>query len=131
MGAYPKGVCGIETKIKMNKMDHAKTYVQASNDHDLNRIEAMFAPSANYVSAGAGTHIGRTGIRAMMDGFFSTHSDLNWQTARWHEDVDGACAFDFVMTAKNMHTGEKIKRAGHERIWVDENGFITRIEVHL
>ena len=114
---------------EMTNMDRAKAYVEASNAHDLERVEAMFAADAEYVSTGAGSHTGRKSIRTMMDNFFAAFSGLIWVTQDWHIDADGAHAFDFVMTGLNTQSGEEIKKAGHERIWINGDGLISRIEV--
>jgi uncharacterized protein (TIGR02246 family) len=113
----------------MNGMARAKAYVEASSAHDLDRVEAMFASDAAYVSTSAGTHSGRAAIRAMMDGFFGLFSSLTWESSGWHVDGNGAYAFEFVMTGHNTQSGEDIEKTGHERIWIGDNGLIIRIEV--
>jgi len=115
----------------MDQMARALTYVEASNDHDLEVVEAMIADDAVYISTGVGSHEGGPAIRAMMNGFFASVSNLNWATSNWHVDEDGACAFDFTMTGFQNQTGERINKTGHERIWVAADGLITRIEVRV
>ena len=64
----------------------SKAYVEASNAHDLNRIEAMLDAKAHYYSSAVGKHEGRAAIRQMMEGFFAAFhrlwTDLSHRSGR-------------------------------------------------
>ena len=107
----------------------AGRYVQASNEHDLERIRAMFAGDAVYVSSRVGAFDGRDAILAMMDGFFARFPDVHWDVREYREAGAGAVVFDFVMTATAVDEAEAIEVHGVETIAFDAMGRISRIEV--
>lgn len=113
----------------MHLVEQARSYVSASNEHDLDRVEGMFAGNAEYISKRAGSHAGREAIRAMMDGFFADFPDVRWTAGYYRSAEPGGIAYDFVMTATSPRTGETIEHTGVERIFFDDGGKIRRIEV--
>ena len=107
----------------------SKAYVEASNAHDLNRIEAMLDAKAHYYSSAVGKHEGRAAIRQMMEGFFAAFPDVKWETSTFRPAGTTGAAFNFVMTATNKDTGQGIERRGIERIFFTGSGLISLIEV--
>ncbi len=101
----------------------ARDYVEASNAHDLARIEPMFAPDAHYVSGRTGAYQGTADILAMMKGFFEQFADAAWRTDNWRVVADDGVEFTFILSAGGQD------RPGTERVFFDAPGKIRRIEV--
>ena len=107
----------------------SKAYVEASNAHDLNRVEAMLDAKARYYSSAVGEHEGRAAIRRMMEEFFAGFPDVRWDASTYRAAGTTGAAFNFVMTATDKHTGQRIERKGIERIFFTGDGLISLIEV--
>jgi hypothetical protein len=103
-------------------IEKARSYVAASNDHDLGAIEAMLAADCIYRSAGVGRHDGSAAILAMMTSFFGSYPDVHWEAENYQWIADHV-RFDFVITL-----GED-SSSGVEKIWFDGDGRISEIEV--
>mgnify|MGYP002725900510 CR=1 FL=1 len=73
--------------------------------------------------------MGREAIEEMMTGFFSRFPDVQWSVEEYRQDADGSVLFDFAMNATSAETGEKVSRAGRERIFFGNDGLITHVEV--
>lgn len=114
---------------KRNLIERARAYVEASNAHDLDIVQAMFAETAEYHSDRVGSYQGIPAIRAMMDNFFRGFPDVHWRAEDYRLDGSDGVTFDFVMTATNAATGEAFERRGVERIYFDAAGAVRRIEV--
>ena len=120
---------GLVLMTNQTLIARAKAYVEASNTHDLDRVDAMFTEDAEYHSTGVGSHAGRTSIRAMMDRFFAAYPDVRWAAESYRQTGDDGVAFDFVMTATPADGGDGIERRGVERLFFTADGLIRRIEV--
>ena len=103
--------------------DRARRYVEMSNAHDLDAIEAMFQESATYQSANIGEHEGREAILVMMRAFLAHNTDIRWDVHEYRSLDDGGVEFDFTARAGG---GE---RRGTERVYFDDAGLIRRVEV--
>lgn len=110
-------------------ISRARDYVAASNAHDLDRVEAMFAEDAEYHSTGVGSHAGRAAIRGMMERFFATYPDVRWAAEDYHLTDGNGVTFDFIMTAMPADGSDGIERRGMERLFFTPDGLIRRIEV--
>lgn len=115
--------------MKSSSVELARRYVEASNEHDLERIGAMFVDDAVYVSSRVGAFEGVDAIIAMMDGFFERFPDVHWDVEEYREEDAGAVVFDFVMKATSDGEAEAIEVRGVETIGFDGLGRINRIEV--
>ena len=104
-------------------LGRAEDYVSASNEHNLARIKIMLAVDCSYRSDGVGRHDGVEAITSMMQSFFASNPDVQWQAEnyRWHEDH---VVFDFRITIRGSTT------SGVEEIHFNEAGEISRIVVH-
>ena len=120
---------GLVLMTNQTLIARAKAYVEASNAHDLDRVDAMFAENAEYESTGVGSHVGRGSIHAMMDRFFTAYPDVRWAAEAYRLTGDDGVAFDFVMTAKPAEGGDSIERRGVEQLFFTPDGLIRRIEV--
>ena len=96
----------------------AKRYIELSNAHDLDAIEAMFSEDATYRSSNVGEYQGRGKIMAMMRKFFALRPDISWQIDELRE-IEGGIEFDF----------RTCDGQGTERVYFDDAGLIRRIEV--
>lgn len=103
----------------------ARRYFARSDTGDLDQILPCFAADAVYQSSQVGEHVGRDAIAAMMGAFYARHPGARWQVLATRSlGADGA-ELDFVMTAGAT------RRAGVERLWFDDEGLITRVEVDV
>jgi hypothetical protein len=109
----------------------AKAYVALSNAHKLDLIFPMFIESASYQSSSVGSFEGKADIENMMSNFFTSFPDVHWQVAEYRYAIERRVEFDFVMTATNAQSGEKIERRGLETIQFNKEGFITSIRVEI
>jgi len=107
----------------------AADYVAASNAHDLERIEKMLSEDAVYHSSRVGDHQGINAIRLMMEGFFMGYPDVHWAVENYSVEGDNGVSYNFVMTATEARSGERIVREGLERIYFSFAKKIARIEV--
>ncbi|MFA9419176.1 MAG: nuclear transport factor 2 family protein [Gammaproteobacteria bacterium] len=101
-----------------------------SNAHSLVMILPMFSCSANYQSSSVGEFSGREAIGEMMAGFFSRFPDVHWQVTDYRHTRNNLVEFEFIMTATEAATGNKIERRGLEHIEFSDDGFISRISVN-
>ncbi|MBT5432497.1 MAG: SnoaL-like domain-containing protein, partial [Rhodospirillaceae bacterium] len=105
------------------RMTIAKAYVDASNDHDVERIATMLSKDVAYRSSGVGSHDGAETILAMNRKFFADFPDVHRETRDWrHVDTTGV-EFEFTITLGGQ------SHQGVERIFVGDHGEITRVEV--
>ncbi len=107
----------------------AVDYVRASNAHDVEAIGKLLSPDAIYQSSNVGDFSGVDRILTMMARFFAKFPDVNWQAPIYVQATPTRIKFDFIMTATNAVTGEKILRQGLEYIDVGDDGLIVKIEV--
>lgn len=116
------------TDVEMIEL--ARAYVALSNAHRLQLIGAMFDKNSVYTSSALGQFHGAIAIAEMMTGFFARYPDVHWYADNYRND-DSWVKFDFTMTAGESGSGESLKRAGSEKIKFDQQGFISRLEVHV
>ena len=110
----------------MNTADliaRTQAYVEASNDHDVERIAGMLADDASYSSSGVGEHEGAAAILAMNTTFFDANPDVHWQPENFRAVGDDGVAFDFVITIGGQPS------SGVERVYFHPDGRIRRVEV--
>ncbi len=105
------------------RMTIARAYVDASNDHDVDRIATMLAPDVAYRSSGAGAHDGAEAILAMNRVFFADYPDVRRDPENWRSIPNDGVEFDFTITLAGA------SHRGVERVFVGDNGRITRVEV--
>ena len=101
----------------------AQAYVAASNAHDIEAIAPMIALDCVYVSSSVGQHDGSEAIIAMMRGFFDSAPDVHWQASDYRLIAGNGVEFDFVISMN----GESSR--GTERLFFDDSGAISRVEV--
>lgn len=107
----------------------AASYVEASNQHELDKIMALLDGTACYTSSNVGSYSGVEDIIQMMAGFFTNFPNVRWQVSRYEVTDPLSVSFEFRMTATNAKTGEEIERLGLERIDFKDDGKIIHIEV--
>ncbi len=100
-----------------------RAYVDASNDHDVERIRTMLSDGATYQSSGVGEHEGADAIIAMNTTFFAAKPDVHWQPANFRTVEGDGVEFDFVITIGGADS------RGVERVFFDDTGQIVRVEV--
>lgn len=117
--------------MNSSKIELARLYVEASNEHDLERIRIMFADDAIYKSSRVGVYEGADAIIAMMTGFFARFPNVFWRVGDYREDAAGRVVFDFVMTATSATEAqsEAVEVHGLETIVFDAIGLVSRIDV--
>lgn len=101
----------------------AEAYFAASNAHDLDLIEEMFAADAVYRSSGVGAHDGPAAIRAMNETFFAANPDVAWEVIAHRIVPEDGVELDFLIAL-----GGK-RHKGTERVYFDKSGLIRRVEV--
>ncbi len=101
----------------------AKSYVAASNAHDLAMIGPMLADDCRYASSGVGEHLGKQAIVAVMEGFFSANQDVHWDVPEFRLLAPRCVVFDFTISL-----GGKTAQ-GVEQISFQGDGKIGAIEV--
>ena len=101
-----------------------------SNAHSLVLILQMFSESANYQSTSVGEFSGRKAIGEMMAGFFERFPDVHWDVSTYHHAAVNLVEFEFLMTAIEAQSGDRIERRGLEQIEFSDDGFISRISVN-
>ena len=114
----------------MEQIELAKAYVALSNAHALDFILLMFSDSANYRSSSVGEFTGRKAIGEMMGGFFKRFPNVHWQVASYQRTKENLVEFEFIMTASDAQSGDKIERCGLEQIKFSDDGFISRVSVN-
>ena len=114
---------------KKEPIELAKNYVALSNDHDLARIEPLFAVDATYHSAYFGEYQGRDAIHTMMTSFFTRFPDAYWEVTEYCIIENNGVEFAFTMTGADASSGERVKRRGLERIYFTSDGLIKHIAV--
>jgi SnoaL-like domain len=107
----------------------ARAYVALSNAHALSFILPMFSSSANYQSSSVGEFNGPEAIGEMMAGFFERFPDVHWDVSTYHHAAVNLVEFEFIMTASEEQSGDRIERRGLEQIEFSEDGSISRISV--
>jgi hypothetical protein len=112
-----------------NAIDLAKIYVDLSNKHQLKKIEPMFMGDAIYHSEFFGEYNGRIAIYEMMVSFFTRFLDAYWDVTDYRAIEDNGAEFEFVMTATDAASGERVERHGVECIYFTPDGLISRITV--
>lgn len=100
-----------------------KDYVDASNAHDVARIEAMLDTDALYLSTGVGRHEGAAAILKMNRAFFGQNPDVHWDAENYRIVPDGGVEFDFTISF-----GDTVG-SGVERVFFNTAGRIVRVEV--
>ncbi len=107
----------------------AASYVEASNEHDLDEIEALLGDTVCYTCSNVGSYSGIVDIIQMMAGFFSNFPNVKWQVSRYDMTAPLSISFEFRMTATYAETGAEIERLGLERIDFKKDGKIIHIAV--
>ena len=115
---------------QLEQVELAKAYVALSNAHALDFILPMFNDSANYQSSSIGEFTGRKAIGEMMGDFFKRFPNVHWQVASYQRTKENLVEFEFIMTASDAQSGDKIERRGLEQIEFSDDGFISRISVN-
>ena len=111
------------------QIELAKAYVALSNAHRLEFILPMFADKAVYHSSYVGEFKGRSAIGEMMADFFSRFPDVHWNVLEYRCSREKVVGFEFVMTATESRTGDRLERQGLEEIEFTDEGLISRLEV--
>ena len=111
------------SSIAADQIARTRDYVDASNAHDVGRIEAMLDPSALYLSTGVGRHQGANAILAMNRAFFSENPDVHWNAQNYRAIAGDGVEFDFEISF-----GETVA-TGIERVFFNTAGAIVRVEV--
>ena len=120
---------GVKPLNDSERIDLAKAYVALSNSHRLAFIRPLFAQDATYHSAYVGEFKGRQAIGAMMADFFARFPDVRWQAEVYRSTGPESVGFEFLLTATESLTGNRIERRGEEYIEFTQGGFISRLEV--
>lgn len=107
----------------------ATAYVALSNAHATELIRAMFEQTTTYHSSNVGSFEGPHAIGEMMTGFFTRFPDVHWNVQEYRSSADETVEFEFLMTATEASTGQRIERKGLERIAFTHTGHISRIDV--
>ncbi len=103
--------------------------MELSNDHDLARINPLFAVDATYYSAYFGEYQGSDAIHAMMIDFFNRFPDAYWYVAEYRNIENNGAEFAFVMTGTDSSSSERVERHGLERMHFTPDGLIKHISV--
>ncbi|MEM8884496.1 MAG: nuclear transport factor 2 family protein [Planctomycetota bacterium] len=111
------------------RIELARTYLELSNAHDLEAIFAMFSDDAVYESRNVGAHEGRAAIESMMRAFFAARPDIYWEVAEYRPIDGGGVEFEFLARHADPDSGEWTERRGRERLYFDDDGRLTRVEV--
>lgn len=114
---------------EVEEIELAKAYVAMSNAHRLALIAPMFVEQAVYSSSNVGEFTGRSAIKKMMADFFSRFPDVYWKVPEYRRVAKGVVEFPFAMTAAESSSGNSIEREGLERIEINGDGLICRLEV--
>ena len=101
----------------------AAAYVEASNDHDVDRISTLLSKDAVYHSTGVGSHRGKDAILAMNRKFFAEYPDVHWSPENYRSIAGNGVEFDFKISLKGKLS------SGVERVFFDTEGLILRVEV--
>ena len=115
---------------QIEQVELAKAYVALSNAHSLAFILPMFSDTAKYQSTNVGQFAGRKAIGEMMAAFFSRFPDVHWQVPNYRYAEKNRVDFEFIMTASEAHSGDRVERRGLEQIEFSEEGYISRISVN-
>jgi hypothetical protein len=118
-------------KTESEQIQLAKAYVALSNAHAVSFILPMFIDSTNYHSTSVGEFTGPEAIGKMMAGFFERFPDVYWEVGAYFHTGVNLVEFEFIMTACEAVTGDKIERRGLEQIQFSDEGFICRISVKI
>ena len=89
----------------------------------------MLAPDVVYSSSGVGAHSGIEAVMTMMSGFFRRFPDVNWTCSAFAAHERDGAEFHYVLRATESATGQVLQRAGIQRVWIDPQGDLRRIEV--
>lgn len=100
-----------------------RDYVEASNAHDVERIETMLDADALYLSTGVGRHEGAPAILEMNRAFFGQNPDVRWDAENYRIVADDGVEFDFKISF-----GDTVG-TGVERVFFNSAGRIIRVEV--
>lgn len=114
----------------LEQIELAKTYVALSNAHSLDFILPIFSESANYQSSSVGQFTGRKAIGEMMGEFFKRFPNVRWQVASYRHATENLVEFDFIMTANEAESEDRIERRGLEQIEFNDDGLIVKISVN-
>lgn len=104
-------------------IERAAAYVDASNEHDVDRIGTMLHADAVYHSTGVGSHCGKDAILAMNKKFFAEFPDVRWSPANYRSIAGNGVEFDFEISLKGKLS------SGVERVFFNTEGLILRVEV--
>lgn len=115
--------------IDCERVELARAYVALSNAHVVEFIRAMFVPATTYHSSSVGSFDGPQAIGEMMTGFFTRFPDVHWDIPEYRRGTDNSVEFEFLMTATEAGTGQRIERKGLEKIAFTDTGHISRIDV--
>lgn len=107
-----------------------RRYHAALEPYDAERVKAMFAAHAVYVSPGVDGRIeGRDAIMAAFDAYFAEYPDQK----AVDEDVEAAgphrARARWRLAATARSTGRRVSRSGIETVSFDPSGLIIRVEV--
>lgn len=111
----------------MSALVTAKEYFDLSNARDLEGIANIFAEDATYSSDNTGLYYGKNDIMTMINGFFSSFSELNWVVHSIEEKTPHIVEMDFTFTGKDQN-GSDVERRGLESLIIVD-GKIRHIEM--
>jgi len=113
---------------EIEAIELSRAYVALSNAHRVELILPLFSDEAVYTSSALGEFVGPGAIGEMMQGFFSAYPDAFWLAENYRFDSNRV-TFDFSLQANAAISGEHLQRRGIERITLDDQGLISKLEV--
>jgi steroid delta-isomerase-like uncharacterized protein len=103
-------------------------HVDAWNDHDLDRLMALFDENAVFESSGGSRvmgerYVGKAAVRQVFAGVFSSMPDAHWGDGRYHAIDDGYGVSEWTLTGTTTE-GTRLEVNGCDFLTV-RSGLIT------
>jgi hypothetical protein len=111
----------------------AKNYVDLSNQgpDKLEEVFKLFHKDCLYLSNQLGGYEGIEYIREMMTQFFTNYKKIQWSVGAYNKVSKYVVTFNFMMVARDVESGKRIRRAGQETMTFDDDGLIVKVEVKV